>query len=91
MAPESVLDISQQAVKVALMLAAPMLLGAMLVGITISIFQAITQINEQTLTFVPKIVAIFLLLVISSPWLIETMQNFTIDLFTGIPQMVVAK
>lgn len=88
MAPESVVDISQEAVKIALMLASPMLIGAMLVGIIISIFQAITQINEQTLTFIPKIVAIFVLIVVASPWLIETMSTFTTDLYENIPTLV---
>lgn len=82
------IEIAQQAIKITLMLAAPMLLGAMIVGISVSIFQAITQINEQTLSFVPKVVTIFLLLVLSGPWLLETITGYTEELITSIPAMV---
>jgi flagellar biosynthetic protein FliQ len=88
---DTVIDIAQEAIKITMLLSAPMLLGAMLIGIVISIFQAITQINEQTLSFVPKIVAIFLLLVLASPWLIETMSNYTVELISNIPKMVATK
>lgn len=83
-----VIEITQQAVKVTLMLAAPMLIGAMIVGISISLFQAVTQINEQTLAFVPKIVAVFFLIIISGPWLLETMTNYTQELIISIPEVV---
>lgn len=83
-----VLEVTSQAVKVTLMLAAPMLLGALVVGIMVSLFQAVTQINEQTLSFIPKILVIVVLLVIGSPWMMETMTAFTHDLYANIPQMV---
>lgn len=83
-----VIEVTNQAVKVTLMLAAPMLLGALVVGIVVSLFQAITQINEQTLSFIPKILVIVMAMVLLSPWMMETMTSFTKDLYVGIPQMV---
>ena len=91
MSNDLVIELTQQAVKVTLMLAAPMLIGAMIVGISVSLFQAVTQINEQTLAFIPKIVAIMLLIIISGPWLIETMTSYTEELFISIPQVVKVK
>lgn len=88
MTSEAVIDLSQQAIRLTLMLSAPMMLGALLVGLVISLFQALTQINEQTLATIPKIVAIFLLLVISGPWLLDTMTGFTEDLITSIPSFI---
>ncbi len=84
-------DIINQAMKTALMLAAPMLLGALLTGILVSIFQAVTQINEQTLSFIPKILVIIGALVILSPWMSETMTTFTRELILEIPNVVVGK
>lgn len=86
-----VVEITNQAVKVTLMLAAPMLLGALIVGIMVSLFQAVTQINEQTLSFIPKILVIVIALVLLSPWMMETITSFTRDLYTNIPQIVMNK
>ena len=83
-----VIEVTNQAVKVTLMLAAPMLLGALVVGILVSLFQAVTQINEQTLSFIPKIVVIVMALVILSPWMMETITTFTHDLYANIPAVV---
>ena len=83
-----VLEVTNQAVKVTLMLAAPMLLGALFVGIAVSLFQAVTQINEQTLSFIPKILVIVVAMVLLSPWMMETMTSFTHDLYASIPSMV---
>ena len=66
------------------MVAGPMLLAGMLVGLLVSVFQATTQINEQTLTFIPKIVAVFITLLIMTPWIIHTVSTFTIGIFTAI-------
>lgn len=85
---EFVVEIVGQALKVTLMLSAPMLLGALVVGVLVSIFQAVTQINEQTLSFIPKILVIIAALVIFSPWMMETMVSFTRDLFTSIPELI---
>ena len=83
-----VLEVTNQAVKITLMLAAPMLIGALVVGIMVSLFQAVTQINEQTLSFIPKVVVIAVLLVIGSPWMMETITSFTHDLYANIPAVV---
>ena len=84
----SVVEITNQAMKITLMLAAPMLLGALVVGIMVSLFQAVTQINEQTLSFIPKILVIVVALVLLSPWMMETITSFTHDLYANIPQLV---
>lgn len=83
-----VIDITNQAVKVTMMLAAPMLLGALFVGIAVSLFQAVTQINEQTLSFIPKILVIVMAMVLLSPWMMETMTTFTSELYINIPSVV---
>ncbi len=83
-----VVEITNQAIKITLMLAAPMLLGALVVGIMVSLFQAVTQINEQTLSFIPKILVIVMALVFLSPWMMETITSFTRDLYTSIPAVV---
>jgi flagellar biosynthesis protein FliQ len=85
---EFAIEVVNQAIKVTLMLAAPMLIGALLVGILVSIFQAVTQINEQTLSFIPKILVIIAALVIFSPWMMETIVSYTRDLFTSIPELI---
>lgn len=71
-----------------LLMSAPVLLIAMLVGLIVSIFQATTSIQEQTLTFVPKIAAILVALLFFGPWMITTLRQFTINLFSQIPNMV---
>ena len=86
-----VVEVTNQAVKVTLMLAAPMLLGALIVGIMVSLFQAVTQINEQTLSFIPKILVIVMALVFLSPWMMETLTSFTKELYIGIPSVVMNK
>jgi flagellar biosynthesis protein FliQ len=85
---EFAIEVVNQAMKVTLMLAAPMLIGALVVGVLVSIFQAVTQINEQTLSFIPKILVIIATLVIFSPWMMETMVSYTSDLFTSIPELI---
>lgn len=83
-----VVEVVNQAIKVTLMLSAPMLIGALIVGVLVSIFQAVTQINEQTLSFIPKILVIIATLVIFSPWMMETMVTYTQDLITSIPELI---
>ena len=85
---EFAIEVVNQAIKVTLMLSAPMLLGALVVGVLVSIFQAVTQINEQTLSFIPKILVIIATLVIFSPWMMETMVSYTQDLITSIPELI---
>ncbi len=81
-------DITNQAMKVGIMVASPMLLGALITGIVVSIFQAVTQINEQTLSFIPKILVIIGAIAILSPWMFETLTTFTRELILDIPRVV---
>jgi len=87
MSPDFAVNICRKAVQTALMCAAPMLLAGMFVGLIVSIFQAATQINEQTLTFIPKIVAVFLTLLLFGPWIIRVMLTFTIGIFDAVASM----
>ena len=84
MTPETVIHIGRTAVETVLLTSAPMLLAALVVGLVISIFQAATQINEQTMTFIPKIVAVFLSLLIFGPWIIELLVTFTTGIISQI-------
>ena len=88
MTPESVMSIGRQAMEVTLMVSAPMLLVALAVGLVVSIFQAATQINEATLSFIPKLIGIFIALVVAGPWMLSTMLDYMRQLFTSIPGMV---
>ncbi len=81
---EFVVDICRKAVQTSLMVAAPPMLAGMIIGLLVSIFQATTQINEQTLTFIPKIVAVFITLLIMTPWMIHTMVSFASGIFATI-------
>ena len=83
-----VTELVNEAIKITVMLSAPMLIGALVVGILISLFQAVTQINEQTLSFVPKILAIIVAMVVLSPWMMETITSYTFELYTSIPSVV---
>jgi flagellar biosynthetic protein FliQ len=80
MSPEAAIYIIRQALKLVLMLSGPPLLAGLVVGMLVSIFQAATQIQEMTLSFVPKIIAVFVVLIIFLPWMIKVMHGFTIDL-----------
>jgi flagellar biosynthetic protein FliQ len=87
MTPEMAIDICRKAIETILMCAAPMLIIALVVGLFVSVFQAATQINEQTLTFVPKIVAVFITLLIFGSWIIKIVSVFTVGLFDIIPTL----
>lgn len=88
MTPESVMSLGSQAIQVSLLLGAPLLLVALVVGLIISIFQAATQINEATLSFIPKLLAVFATLVAAGPWMLAQMLDFMRQLFSSIPQLV---
>ena len=83
-----VIGLGAEAIKVTLLLAAPMLMVGLVVGIIISIFQAVTQIQEMTLTFVPKIVAVLGALIVALPWMINLLVTYTQDLFHNIPMYI---
>ena len=87
MTPESVIEIGQMALQTTLLVAGPMLLAGMVVGLVISIIQAATQVNEMTMTFVPKIVVVFLVVVVSLPWTINQLTGFTRNMFERIAGM----
>ncbi|MBK6898148.1 MAG: flagellar biosynthesis protein FliQ [bacterium] len=87
MTAETVVELGQLALKTTLLVAGPMLAAGMVVGLIISVFQAATHINEMTMTFVPKILAVFLVLIISLPWIIQQMTSFTLDIFERIGAM----
>ncbi len=80
-----VIKIAYDAIQMTLLLAAPMLGVGLIIGLAVSIFQAVTQVQEMTLTFVPKIVGVLLALVVALPWMISIMISFTHNLFTSIP------
>jgi len=87
MTPETVMTIATQAMKMTLLLAAPLLLVALAAGLVVSLFQAATQINEMTLTFIPKLVALFITLVLAGPWMINSMVDYMREVFQGIPAL----
>lgn len=88
MTPGIVMEIGRQAIEATLMISAPMLIAALAVGLIISIFQAATQINEATLQFVPKLVAIFLVMILLGPWMLQYMVDYIQRLFGSIPQII---
>jgi len=88
MNPESVMTIGQQALELTLLVSAPLLLTALVIGLIVSIFQAATQINEMTLSFIPKLVGMFAVLIISGPWMIGILLDYMTRLFSSIPYMV---
>jgi flagellar biosynthetic protein FliQ len=88
MTPESVMTMGRQAMEVTLMIASPMLLTSLVVGLLVSIFQAATQINEATLSFIPKLLGVFMALIISGPWVLSVIVDYMHTMFSGIPAMV---
>lgn len=87
MTPEMVITIGRDAITTMLLVAAPMLLSGLVIGLTISLFQAITQIQEMTLTFIPKIVIVAVSLLVFLPWMINILLDFTRGLFGTIPML----
>ena len=88
MTEELVMNIGAEAIKTIIYLAGPMLLAAMAVGLLVSVFQAITQINESTLTFIPKMIAVVLVLMVMAPWMLEVMQHYTTEVIGGAGELV---
>ena len=88
MNPESVIGIGQHALMVTTMLAAPLLLAALIVGVVIGMLQAATQINEMTLSFIPKLVAVFVTLIIAGPWILSTLIDYIRRLYMQIPTLI---
>lgn len=88
MTDSSIIDIATQTMIVALKLSAPILVTALVIGFTISLFQAMTQIQEFTLAFVPKVIGIGIALIVSGNWMLDTLIDFTVDLFARIPSLL---
>lgn len=88
MTPETVMSLSHQAMLVALTLAAPLLLSALAIGLLVSLFQAATQINEMTLSFIPKILGVCVVLIVAGPWLISVIVEYARTLFQNLPFLV---
>ena len=88
MTPEGVMYIGQEAIKTILYVAGPMLGLSLVVGLLVSAFQAMTQINEMTLSFIPKLLVLVAALLIAGPWMLQVIINYTQNLFTSIPTMI---
>jgi len=88
MTVEYVLALGREAISLTLLISAPMLILGLIVGVTISILQAVTQIQEMTLTFVPKIIAVAVALLVFLPWIISRLVSFTAQLYSDIPNLV---
>ena len=88
MTPETVTTIGQQALWVTMLIAAPLLLSALAVGLLVGMFQAATQINEMTMSFIPKLLVLVAALVISGPWMLEIIVNYTQQLMAQIPSLI---
>jgi flagellar biosynthesis protein FliQ len=88
MSPELVMTLGQETIKTALLLSAPLLLCALVVGLIVSVFQAVTQINEATLSFIPKIVAVVVVTIVCAPWMMDVISRFTTTLFENIASYV---
>lgn len=84
----TVMEIGRQAIEASLMLAGPLLLVALLVGLLVSIFQAATQINEATLSFIPKLVAVFMVLLLAGPWMLQYVLEFMRSMLESIPNVI---
>jgi len=88
MTPEFVIAFAKQAIILTILLSTPMLGLGLIAGLVISVFQAVTQIQEMTLTFVPKILAVFIGLLFAAPWMMEKMMAFTTNIITNIPMYI---
>jgi len=88
MTEEFVMGLGTQAIKTAVLLAGPMLMAAMVVGVIVSVLQAVTQINEATLTFIPKIAAVLIVIMILAPWMLEVLQSFAKDVLGNAGEWV---
>ena len=88
MTPQTVMEIGRQAMEMTLLVSAPLLMAALVTGLIVSIFQAATQINESTLSFIPRLVVMFLTLIFAGPWMLQLMVDYIRRLFESIPALV---
>ena len=88
MTPESVMMMGTEAMKIAIAVAAPLLLVALVTALIISILQSATQINEMTLSFIPKIIAVFVAIIVAGPWMLNLLLDYMRNLFTNLPYII---
>jgi flagellar biosynthesis protein FliQ len=88
MGPDVVLELCTQALELALRVGLPLLVVGLVVGLAVSVFQAVTQIQEQTLSFIPKILALAGVLIVLGPWMLNQLLSYTTDLWGSIPQLI---
>ncbi|MBI5637077.1 MAG: flagellar biosynthesis protein FliQ [Nitrospinae bacterium] len=88
MTPEYIVDVAKRALEVTILVSAPMLGIGLVVGVAVSIFQAVTSIQEMTLSFIPKILGVMVAIVVFFPWMMQVLISFTADIFINIPQYV---
>lgn len=88
MTEDIVLSLGRDAIWTTVVLASPLLLAALVVGLLVSIFQAVTQINEATLTFIPKMLAIVVMMIVLAPWMTQMLTSYTTELFSQLPNYV---
>jgi flagellar biosynthesis protein FliQ len=88
MGPDTVLELCTQALELSLRVGLPLLVAGLVVGLAVSIFQAVTQIQEQTLSFIPKIIALAGVLIVLGPWMLNQLLSYTTDLWSSIPQLI---
>jgi flagellar biosynthesis protein FliQ len=88
MTPELIMTIGQRALEMTMLLAAPLLLAALAIGLLVGVFQAATQINEMTLSFIPKLVGMAGTLIVAGPWMLKTIVSYTRELFESIPGLI---
>lgn len=88
MTPETVLAVGRHALEITLLLAAPLLLTALAVGLLVGVFQAATQVNEMTLSFIPKLIAMAAALMLAGPWMLKLIVAYTRELFESIPGLL---
>jgi len=86
--PDTVMVIGQRALEMTLLLSAPMLMTALVVGLLVGVFQAATQINEMTLSFIPKLLGMAAAMVVAGPWMLKLLVSYTRELITGIPGLI---
>lgn len=88
MSPELVMTIGQRALEITILLAAPLLIAALLVGLLVGVFQAATQINEMTLSFIPKLIGMAVTVAVAGPWMLKVIVSYTRELFESIPGLI---
>jgi flagellar biosynthetic protein FliQ len=88
MNPETIMTVGGRALEITLLVASPLLLVGLITGLVIGAFQAATSINEQTLSFIPKLVATFATLVFAGPWMLKVLVSYTRELFESIPSLI---